>query len=81
MQLQPDDRYEVLQLGSQLIQVEVELAAYIRTEATARGVPLSDVYYEEIREQELDLQAAQESLSEAESPINYSDFRSELGLR
>ncbi|MDA1054546.1 MAG: hypothetical protein O3C40_29290 [Planctomycetota bacterium] len=81
MQLQPDDRYAVLQIGDQLIQVEAELAAYIRTESDARGVSLTDVYYEEMREQELDIQAAQTSLAEVESPTNYSDFRRELGLR
>lgn len=48
MQLQPDDRYEVLQIGDQLILVEVELAAYIRAEAAARGASVASIYDEEM---------------------------------
>lgn len=48
MQLPPEDRYEVLQIGSKLIQIEAELAAYIRDEAAARGVSLASIYDEEM---------------------------------
>lgn len=48
MKLPIDDRYEVMQIGDQLIQVEVELAAYIRTESATRGVSVASIYNEEM---------------------------------
>lgn len=48
MQLRSDDRYEVLQIGDQLIQVEIDLAQYMRYEAASRGVSIAVIHQEEM---------------------------------